>query len=81
MSLTPTDIRSLLDLEGYYRRFVDYFSSIASPLTSLTQKSMKSEWSEACERSFQIMKDRHNSAIVLTLPEGIKGFIVYCDAL
>ena len=39
-------------LEGYYRRFVDGFASIASPLTTLTQKSKKFEWSEACERSF-----------------------------
>ena len=46
--LTPTDIRSFLGLEGYYRRFVDGFASIASPLTILTQKSKKFECSEAC---------------------------------
>ena len=37
--LTPTDIRSFLGLEGYYRRVVDGFVSIASVLTTLTQKS------------------------------------------
>ena len=26
------------------------------------------------------MKDRLTSALVLTLPEGTKGFVVYCDA-
>ena len=50
--LTPTDIRSFLGLAGYYRRSVDVFVSIASPLTTLTQKSRKFEWSEACEKSF-----------------------------
>ena len=35
-SLPPTDIRSFLGLEGYYRRFMDGFASIASPLTTLT---------------------------------------------
>ena len=54
------------------------FTSIASPLTTLTQKSVKFEWSEACERSF--LKDRLTSALVLTLLEGTKGFMVYCGA-
>ena len=59
---------------------MDIFSSIASLLTTLTQKSKKFEWSEECEKSFQILKDRLTFALVLTLSEGTKGFIVYCDA-
>ena len=65
---------------GYYRRFLNDFTSIAFPLTTLTQKSNKFEWLEACERSFKILKDRLTSALVLTLMRGTKGFIVYCDA-
>ncbi|XP_015170088.1 uncharacterized mitochondrial protein AtMg00860-like [Solanum tuberosum] len=42
--LTPSDIRSFLGLAGYYRRFVNGFSSIASPMTKLTQKKAKFEW-------------------------------------
>ena len=30
------EIRSFLDLTGYYRRFVQYFSRIAAPMTHLT---------------------------------------------
>ena len=51
---------------------MDGFASIASPLTTLTQKSVKFEWSEACERSFQIFKDRLISAQVLNLREDNK---------
>ena len=65
---------------GYYWRFVDSFVSIASPLTTLTQKSKKFEWSEACDRSLKILKDRLTFSSVLNLPEGIKDFVVYCDA-
>ncbi|KAH0644044.1 hypothetical protein KY289_035018 [Solanum tuberosum] len=36
---SPTDIRSFLGLAGYYRWFVERFSSIASPLTKLIQKT------------------------------------------
>jgi len=39
--LSPSDIRSFLGLVGYYRRFVEGFSSISSPLTALTQKKVK----------------------------------------
>ncbi|WMV42219.1 hypothetical protein MTR67_035604 [Solanum verrucosum] len=78
--LTPSDIRSFLGLAGYYRRFVEGFSSIDSPLTVLTQKKAKFVWSKAYEKSFQELKDRLTSSSVLTLPEGIDGFVVYCDA-
>ena len=60
--------------------FMDGFASIASPLTTLTQKSKKFEWLEACERIFQILTDRLTFALMLTLPEGTKYFVVYCDA-
>ncbi|XP_069152666.1 uncharacterized protein [Solanum lycopersicum] len=67
--LTPTDIRSFLGLGGYYRRFVEGFSSIAAPHTALTKKKSKYEWTETCEKSFQELKDRLTSAPVLTLPK------------
>ena len=65
--LAPTDIRSFLGLAIYYRRFINIFASIDSPLTTLTQKKVKFEWSKACERSFQVLKDRLTSASVLIL--------------
>ncbi|WMV58923.1 hypothetical protein MTR67_052308 [Solanum verrucosum] len=68
--LSPSDIRSFLGLAGYYKRFVEGFSYIASPLTSLTKKKAKFIWSEAFEKSFQELKDKLTSAPVLTLPEG-----------
>ena len=56
---------------------MDGVSSIESPLITLTEESKKFEWSEACERSFKILKDRFTFALVLTLPEGV---VVYSDA-
>ncbi|WMV46405.1 hypothetical protein MTR67_039790 [Solanum verrucosum] len=78
--ISPSVIRSFLDLAGYYRRFVEGFSSIAYPMTALTQKKAKFIWSEACEKNFQKVKDRLTFAPVLTLLEGTNGFVVYCDA-
>ncbi|KAL5546340.1 hypothetical protein UlMin_006027 [Ulmus minor] len=75
-----TEIRSFLGLVGYYRRFVEGFSSLAAPLTALTKKDKKFEWTDKCERSFQELKQRLTSAPILALPLEEKGFIVYCDA-
>ena len=60
--LTTIHIRSFLGLDNYYRIFVEGFSTIAAPLTALTKKKVKFEWSEKCEKSFQDLKDRLTSA-------------------
>ncbi len=49
--LTWTDIRSFWGLARYYRRFVDEFESIASLLTTLTQKNVNFYWSEVVEET------------------------------
>ena len=77
---TVTEVRSFLGLAGYYRRFVQDFSRIAAPLTRLTQKNVRFQWTEACEASFQKLKDCLTSAPVLALPSGTGGYTVYCDA-
>ena len=74
-----TEIRSFLGLAGYYRRFVEVFLSLAAPLIALTKKDRKFEWTNKCEQSFQELKRRLTSALILALPSKDKGFIVYCD--
>ncbi|GJX82288.1 putative reverse transcriptase domain-containing protein [Tanacetum coccineum] len=53
----PSEVRSFLELAGYYRRFIENFSKIAKPLTSLTQKNQKYEWGEKQEEAFRTLKD------------------------
>ncbi|KAL5579150.1 hypothetical protein UlMin_011592 [Ulmus minor] len=75
-----TEIRSFLGLAGYYRRFVEGFSTLAAPLTALTKKDRRYEWTDKCERSFQELKKRLTSAPILVLPTDVTDFTVYCDA-
>ncbi|GKA20387.1 reverse transcriptase domain-containing protein [Tanacetum coccineum] len=77
---TPSEIRSFLGLAGYYRRFIANFSKIAKPLTSLTQKNKKYEWGVEQEEAFQTLKNNLCDAPILSLPDGVEDFIVYCDA-
>ena len=75
-----TDIRSFLSMAGYYRRFIEGFSTIAKPMTQLLKKDKKFVWTEACEKSFQELKKRLTTAPVLIVPDIHKSFEVYCDA-
>ncbi|XP_073153748.1 uncharacterized protein [Henckelia pumila] len=65
---------------SYYRRFIQDFSKITLPLTSLTRKGVKFVWSEQCEKSFAELKERLISAPVLAIPKGTGLFVVYTDA-
>ncbi|KAF5811168.1 putative nucleotidyltransferase, Ribonuclease H [Helianthus annuus] len=77
---TPTEIRSFLGLAGYYRHFIENFSRIAAPLTSLTRKNIKFNWGPKQQEAFDILKQKLSNAQVLTLPDGMEEFVVYCDA-
>ena len=64
-----TKVRSFLGLARYYRRFVEEFSNIATPLTALTCKNVMFEWTNACEGSFQELKKHLETTSVLTILE------------
>ena len=51
-----TEIRSFLDLAGYYQKFVEGFSKLATPLSKLTRKEEMFVWSKACQKSFDELK-------------------------
>ena len=63
------EIRSFLGLAGHYRRFIKDFSLLAAPMTRLTQKEVKFEWDDLCEKAFQELKRRLTSAPILIVPE------------
>ena len=74
------EVRSFLGLAGYYMRFVQNFSIIASPLTKLLRKNVKFVWNEECQDSFDELKACLTSASVLTLPVMGLEYVVYNDA-
>ena len=68
------DVRSFLGIAGYYRRFIEGFSTIAKPMTQLFKKDKKFEWTEACEKSFQELKRKLTMAPVLIVLDIHKNF-------
>ncbi|GJV32971.1 putative reverse transcriptase domain-containing protein [Tanacetum coccineum] len=50
------------------------------PMTKLTQKKIKFDWSDKAEAAFQLIKQKLCSAPILALPKGNEDFIAYYDA-
>ena len=46
------EIHSFLGLTGCYRRFIEDFSRLATPMTRLTRKEVRLEWYDLCEKAF-----------------------------
>nr|GFA29381.1 putative reverse transcriptase domain-containing protein [Tanacetum cinerariifolium] len=69
----------LLGLAGYYQRFIEGFLKISKSMSKLTQKKVKFDWGDKKEATFQLMKQKLCSALILALPKRSEDFIVYCN--
>jgi hypothetical protein len=63
-----SEVRSFLGLAGYYRRFIEGFSKVSKPMTSLLEKGIEFKWDEKCQDSFDQLK-RLMSPPVLVMPD------------
>jgi hypothetical protein len=75
-----SDIWCFLGLARYYRRFIEGFSKISKPMTELLEKDKQFKWTLACESSFQELKKRLTTALILVMLDMEKSFSIYCDA-
>ena len=75
-----TNIRQFLGLAGYYRRFIEGFSSRARALSDLLKKTVAFEWTEKHQQSFEDLKNALCTAPVLQHPDFEKPFILTTDA-
>ena len=73
-------VRSFLGMANYYRRFIQNFSKIASPLYALLKKDIPFKWTESCQNSFDKLKNALLSAPILSYPDPVKKFVLTCDA-
>ncbi len=74
------NVRSFLDLAGYYRAFVRNFASVASPLTRLLKKDVPVIWHDAQRQAFESLKHALTHTPVLAFPNYKKPFILCTDA-
>ena len=75
-----TEVRSFLGLAGYYRRYVQGISVIASSLTRLLWKGVEFEWDDKCQSSFERLKEILVEAPMLIQPTSDRDYTMYSDA-
>jgi len=59
------DIQVFLGFANFYRRFIQGFSRVVAPITSLLQKGQRFDWSNICQKALDELKSRFTSAPIL----------------
>ncbi|KAK9739006.1 Integrase core domain [Popillia japonica] len=80
---TTTQIKRLIGLVGYYRRFLKTFSALSSPITDLLRGRKKGQpiiWTPEADKAFQEIKTALTTAPVLASPDFSQPFLINCDA-
>lgn len=79
---TKKQIRALMGLAGYYRKFIPNFADITAPLTNLLTKGSPDKiiWSDNCANALATVQTSLSSNPILILPNINELFIVRTDA-
>lgn len=73
-------IKSFLGMIGYYRKFVQNFSTIAKPLYTLLKKNVHFNWKQEQKESFIELKNKLKEFTILRYPDFNKEFVITTDA-
>ncbi len=79
----PTNVketRRFLGMTGFYRKHINNFSHLATPLTDLTRKSQPFRWTVECQKAFEDLKDKLVTSPILIKANLCKQFILETDA-
>ncbi|CAM8913962.1 unnamed protein product [Rhodiola kirilowii] len=77
---TVRDIQSFLGHAGFYRRFIKDFSKKALPLSTLLQKEVPFEFTNACKEAFDDLKKALTSTPIIQTPNWELPFEIMRDA-
>lgn len=75
-----SEVRRLVGMASWYRRFVPDFSTIIAPLTNLLRKNVRFIWTVQCQQAWEKIRDRLVSAPILCCPDFTQEFTIQTDA-
>ena len=74
------DVATFLGTVGYYRKFIQHYSTIAAPLSEMQKKGAKFEWTPQREQAFRALIAAVTSRPLLVLPDPSLPYVVTADA-
>ena len=73
-------VRAFLGFGNFYQKFILHYWDLAKPLTNLTKKDRKFEWTEGCQQAFDNLKKQFMEEPVLLMPDHNQPFQIELDA-
>ena len=73
-------VRKFLGMVGYYRKFINRFADATRPMTKLTRKDVKFEWTEECQTGFEYLETCLTVAPILKYPHLSKKYVIFTNA-
>ena len=74
------DIQAFIGFANFYQRFMQGFSKVVTSLIVLVRKDILFKWTEECQKSFELLKKRFTTALILAHFNSTKEIIVETDA-
>jgi hypothetical protein len=73
-------VRSFIGMLNHYKAMIPRRSHLLTPLTELTQKNIKFEWTKKHQQAFDSLKNSLACQVVLAYPDFKVPFEIYTDA-
>ena len=68
----PSSVKQLhttLSHTGYYRKFIKGYAKIIAPMEKFLKRDVKFKWTEECQQSLDILKEKMVTTPILVFPD------------
>ena len=73
-------LRLILEHIGYYRKFIQGYALINTPMEELLKKDGMFCWDEYFQKTFELLKENKVTVPILVFPDWLKVFHAHADA-
>ena len=80
LTTNSTGVQHMIDLIGYYKKFLPIFGDMIRTLSELTRKHVPFKWMEQCQKSLDYIKQVITTNPILVDPDPDKQYYLFMDS-